>query len=147
MQVDLSHPDREAQEKSVIEILTELAPEDKLKNMITIYNKCDLTHGNKEIDYTNSDKSNVYNVSCKTGQGMARVKQLIERTIYKILDFIELNLNVGQGSEEMAFLYKNSIVKETKESNDPQFVIMNIMINKVNALKFIKLFPNVTISK
>jgi 50S ribosomal subunit-associated GTPase HflX len=37
--VDISHPDRVAQENSILEILSELAPEDKLKNMLTIYNK------------------------------------------------------------------------------------------------------------
>jgi 50S ribosomal subunit-associated GTPase HflX len=142
----LSHPDREAQKRSVIEILSELAPEDKLKNMLTIYNKCDLVQG-EEPDYSNKEESNAYYVSCKTGQGLAQIKQIIEKKIFKLLEYIQLNLKVSQGSEEMAYLYKNSIVKETKDSNDSQYVIMNIMINKVNALKFIKLFPNVTISK
>jgi len=77
-----------------------------------------------------------------------QIKQVIEKKIYKILEFIELNLKISQGSPEMAYLYKNSIIKDNKEcSIDSQYMIMHVLINKVNALKFIKLFPHVTISK
>jgi 50S ribosomal subunit-associated GTPase HflX len=103
--------------------------------------------GEEEPDYSNKEESNAYYVSCKTGQGLTQIKQIIEKKIYKILEYIKLSLKISQGSEEMAYLYKNSIVRQTKDCDDSQYVIMNIMINKVNAFKFIKLFPNVTISK
>ncbi len=145
--VDLSHPDRIAQERSVLEILGELAPEDKLKNMLTIYNKCDQID-QQTMHLNSGTDNNFYHVSCKTGQGIDQIKQVIEKKIYKILEFIELNLKISQGSPEMAYLYKNSIIKDNKEcSIDSQYMIMHVLINKVNALKFIKLFPHVTISK
>lgn len=39
--IDISHPDREAQEKTVNEILTDLVEPAKLANMLVVYNKCD----------------------------------------------------------------------------------------------------------
>lgn len=146
--VDLSHPDREAQEKSVVEILTELAPEDKIKNMLTIYNKCDNVENYEKKVGLLDKNSRKYFISCKTGLGIADIKNTIEKFIYKQMDFIELKLKVEQGSEEFAFLNKNSIIKETSEhEDDPQYLAVSVLINKVNALKLIKLYPNVKISK
>ena len=143
--VDLSHPDNEAQQKTVIEILTELAPESKIKNMITIYNKCDLVN-EKKISFDQSDDK--FFVSCKTGLGLTETKEALDKLVYKKLGFIQLNLKVEQGSESLSFLYKNSILKSVRQfDEDPQFLIVHVLINKVNAIKFVNLFPNVKISK
>lgn len=142
--VDLSHPDRLAQEKSVIEILKDLAPQDKIKDMLTVYNKCDKVENyEKEPQQENS-----LLISCKKGIGLNEIRNLVEQKILMKLGFIELNLKVSQGGYEFSYLYKNTIVKEINEcEQDPQFVLMKVLLNKVNALKFIKLFPNVKISK
>lgn len=138
--VDLSHPDREAQEKSVIEILTDLAPEDKLNDMITVYNKFDKVK--------NFKNQNTLLISCKSGHGLDEVKNLIESKLLKKLGFLELNLEIPQGGEEFSYLYKNTIVKQvTEHPEDSQYVQMRVLMNKVNAFKFIKLFPYVKISK
>ena len=39
--VDVSHPDREAQERTVNEIISELGDPKKVANMLVVYNKCD----------------------------------------------------------------------------------------------------------
>ena len=83
--VDLSHPDCESQQKTVIEILTELAPEEKIKNMITIYNKCDLIDS-KIISNRNDD---AFYVSCKTGLGLSEAKENLDKLVYKKLGFIQ----------------------------------------------------------
>jgi GTP-binding protein HflX len=151
--IDLSHPDHVAQEKSVDEILAELAPENMLHDMIKIYNKCDRIKNFDQVVSakragSDSNSQNSYFISCQTGYGIADLKKTIESKIYKKLNFIQLKLKIGQGSDEMAFLYKNSIVQEMRPCDeDSQFIVMNILINKVNALKFINLYPNIKISK
>ena len=112
--------------------------------MLTIYNKCDQID---QLDYEDTSVPNVYYISCKTGYNLAKIKEVIEKRIYKELEYIDIKLRVGQGTQEMAYLYKNSIIKETKDCDDSQYLIMSVLINKVNALKFVKLFQNIKISK
>jgi GTP-binding protein HflX len=143
--IDLSHPDHEAQEKSVDEILTELSPPNMLNNMIKIYNKIDRVKDLNDL-MAKKESPNAYFVSCKTGYGVSDLKIIIEKKVYKKMNYIELKLKINQGSDEMAFLYKNSVIKSIKESENSQFVLMNVLINKVNAFKFASLFPNVKVS-
>ena len=144
--IDISHPDREAQENTVVNILTELAPEDKVKNMIKIYNKCDRIAVPKP-NRTAAGHEEFY-VSCQDGHGLSDVMETIEKNIYKIMGFLELSLMIEQGSPAMAFLYKNAIVQETSvNQDDEQFVVMRVLLNKLNAIKFVKEFPNVKINK
>jgi len=112
--------------------------------MITIYNKCDLIDS-KIISNSNHD---AFYVSCKTGLGLSETKENLDKLVYKKLGFIQLNLKVEQGSEALSFLYKNSILKNVGQfDEDPQFLIANVLINKVNAIKFANLYPNIKISK
>ncbi|CAF0786977.1 unnamed protein product [Brachionus calyciflorus] len=141
--VDSSHPDREAQEKSVNKILLDLAPEEKMKDMLTVYNKID-----KVKHFPKSSDTERIMISCKKGDGLIELRNLIEKKILKKLGYLEITLRVAQGSEEFSYLYKNSIVKEVSECDqDSNFVNLKVLFNKSNALKFIKIYPNVKISK
>lgn len=140
--VDVSHPDREAQEKSVIEILSELAPKEKLKDMLVVYNKSDKC---KNLDINFDEKKLV--ISCKKGDGIAELRDLIEKKILKKLGYLEISMIVAQGSDEFFYLNKYCIVKELNECDDSQYVNMKVLFNKSNALKFIKLYPHIKISK
>ena len=142
--IDLSHPDRVAQEKTVEEILTELAPDSMVPDkVIKIYNKCDRVKDLDTLIAENKDNANTFFISCKTGYGLGQLKQLIEENIYKRLKYIEIYFEIAQGSDEMAYLYKHSIVKELKQCPNSQCVLMHVLVNKVNVLKFVKLFPHV----
>ena len=128
--VDFSHPDREAQVKSVVEILTELAPGDKIKDMLTVYNKCDLVSP-KSLCADDGSTGDSYFISCKTGFGFTEIKEHLKRVAYKKLGFIELKLKVGQGSEALSFLYKNASIKHVGQCDeDAQFLVVNVLINK-----------------
>lgn len=140
--VDLSHPDREAQEKSVNEILSSLAPQDKLKDMLTVYNKSDKCK-NLEIE----QNENKLIVSCTRGYGLDRLINLIEEKIIKKLGYLQINLKIAQGSEEFFYLNKNCVILEINECENSQFVKMKVLFNKSNAFKFINLYPNIEILK
>jgi GTP-binding protein HflX len=143
--IDASHPDRLAQESTVDEILADLLGHDrnKLHNVIKVYNKCDKVGGGGVVGEEGS-----YFVSCMSGEGLAEMRSLIEERVCREKGFIRLKLVIGQGSAEMAFLYKNAVVEEVcGNAEDGQMADMSVLINRVNALKFIRLFPEVRISK
>lgn len=140
--VDISHPDRDAQEKSVNEILSSLAPKEKLKDMLTVYNKSDKCK-NLEIQ---PDENKVI-ISCTKGHGLDQLKNLIEEKIFKKLGYLQINLKIAQGSEEFFYLNKNCIVLEINECENSQFVKMKVLFNKSNAFRFINLYPNIEILK
>lgn len=98
-------------------------------------------------EITKHDHEGNYYISCRTGQGVAEMKEIIEKNVYKKLNYMKMNLQIEQGSEEMAFLYKNAIIEGIEECQDSQFVLMSVMVNKVNAMKFINLFPQVKLVK
>ena len=141
--VDISHPNRVAQQTTVERILKRLAPDDKVNEMLTIYTKTDLIDRQtlKDLD----DKKSLF-ISCKTGFGINELKKMIETLICKKLDFIEIIFKVPQGSDEFSYLYKNALVKEVEQfTKNSNFVLIKVIINKSNALRFIKLFPNVKV--
>jgi 50S ribosomal subunit-associated GTPase HflX len=145
--IDVSHPDREAQEKTVMRILGELAPEKKLTSLFTVYNKCDKVDDLSEVMPTEK-KPNSFFVSCKNGEGLDELRAAVENEIVKLLGYVELSLKIGQGSAEWFYLNKHAVIKSVREDHaDGQFLIMSVLINKPNAIKFVKLFPLVEISK
>lgn len=147
--VDISHPDRVAQEQSVIELLSDLAPPEKLKNMITIYNKCDKVDNLNELSSNSNDSSNAFYISCKSYFGLNQIKEEIEKKVVKQLNYLDINLLISQGGPEQAYLYKNAIIKEINEcdQNDSNLISVRVLLNREHALKFIKLFPHVKVSK
>lgn len=168
--VDASHPDREAQEVTVNEILESLGEPKKVANMLVVFNKCDKIDKKTSFDeiYENDEKrANKYileliylihlidnficlrfMISSKTGEGIEKVRKKIENSLMKQLEYIELSVIVPQGGAELAFLYKNAIVREIDANTDDlNMSIAHVMMNKPNAMKFVHLFPNVKISK
>ena len=95
----------------------------------------------------NQEHEGNHYISCRTGQGVAEMKKIIENNIYEKLNYIRLKLKIEQGSDEMAFLYKYSVIKEIDEYQDSQYILMSVIVNKVNAIKLIKLFPNIELIK
>jgi 50S ribosomal subunit-associated GTPase HflX len=129
---------------TVNKILSDIAPKDKLASMITVYNKCDLSY--TEID-ENVMSSNYFMISSKTGAGVDDLEMTIEQKLMKLLSFIKLSLRIEQGSDEYGYLNKNSIIKQQQVCVDnQQFIDVQVFMNKTNAIKFIKLFPNVKIT-
>ena len=126
------------------ELLRRLAPGDKLANMLTVYNKCDLVIGDGD-ENKSSDESRV-EISCTSMKGVDKLRELIEKRVYKQLGFIEMTLKLRQGSPEFSHVYKVSTVKRVEEDGESsEFVLVRVVFSKVNALKFIKLYPHVKV--
>ncbi len=146
--IDASHPDREAQARCVMRILADLAPERQLAHTFTVYNKCDKVDDLRERLSTPQRAPNTFYISCKSGQGLSELRRAVENQIVKMLGYVELSLRIGQGSPEWFYLNKNAIIESVEEDpKDGQFVIARVFINKPNAIKFVKLYPLVEISK
>ena len=150
--VDATHPEFETQEKVVLDILRELEiDESKISNMITVYNKYDKLDEKSHIDKICSEnQSNRIPISCLNGFGIEKLLYTVEKKLLDIRNYLELSLKIQQGSDEMRYLYKHCTIKsiELFEGEDnSQFVIMNILFDKVSAIKFIKKFPNIEVLK
>ena len=53
-----------------------------------------------------------------------------------------------QGSEELAYLYKNGVVEQVNaDDSDVEHVIVDVKLDKVSAIKFVRTYPNVKLAK
>lgn len=157
--LDITHPACESQESIVLNILKDLdVNEQKLSNMITVYNKYDKldTNSKHNIDLKNKFNNilqmnkNAFAISCVNGFGINDLLKMIETKLISIREYLELVLKVQQGSQELSYLYKNCTVKQVttfEDDENAQFVLVNVLFDKKNAVKFIKSFPNVKVIK
>jgi GTP-binding protein HflX len=156
--VDVSHPDRVAQERTVLRILAELAPDRaahqrQLATIFTVYNKCDKLSGGVErtgleLELQQTGRERVFFVSSRTGEGVAELRAAIEAEMMKVMRYVPLRLRIEQGSGEWAFLNKHAVIKSAVEDAvDAQFLTVEVLIDKPAAIKFVNLFPRVEISK
>jgi 50S ribosomal subunit-associated GTPase HflX len=145
--VDATHPDFETQEEVVIDILRDLKiDEKKISNMITVYNKYDKLKDKTAIDkFCEESPTNRLASSCINGFGFEKMISLVEKKLMEIRNYLELSLKIEQGSDEMRYLYKNCTIKSIEsleEEQNSQFVIMNILFDKISAIRFMKKYPN-----
>jgi 50S ribosomal subunit-associated GTPase HflX len=145
--VDATHGDFVAQEKVVLNILKELdIDEKKILNMVTVYNKIDGVEDKNEIDKICENDGDRVAISCLNGFGIEKLLGIVEKKLIDIRKYLELELKIEQGSEEMRYLYKNCTVKEIKEiGDDSQFVAVSVLFDKISAIKFMKSFPHVKV--
>ena len=148
--VDATHPDFKTQEKVVLEILKELnIDEKKISNMITVYNKYDKLEDKTTIDkFCDESPTNRLASSCLNGLGFDKLISLVEKKLMEIRNYLELSLKIEQGSDEMRYLYKYCTIKNIelfKDEENSQFVIMNIIFDKISAIRFMKKYPNVIV--
>lgn len=168
---DISHPDHIVQQKIVMQTLLELnVPSSKLKSMITVYNKYDLLgqessekypidpnneeeEDDEDEDEMLSDKSipeiNIENdnglyISCKTGQGLEQLIDIVQKRLMIASDRITCEYRVLQGGQLYQALangdlctIENMIVDE----DDPQFIRLKCLFSKVAYAKFQAHYP------
>ena len=148
--IDATHPNFQAQEAVVLNLLNELEIDEyKIANMITIYNKCDKLQDKSVInEICDESPENRIAISCLNGMGIEKLLDMIEKKLIDIRNYLELALKVPQGGDEMRYLYKNCMIKniQTFDSEEnSQFVIMNVLFDKITAIKFMKRFPDVKV--
>jgi len=166
---DISHPDYVVQRKIVLQTLLELdVPSSKLETMITVFNKYDLldeqTSKNHQIDEKqddddddeddeeekeissqksipeiNIDDENRLYISCKTGQGLDQLVDIVQKRLMIASDRVTCEYRVLQGGQlyqalvnENLCTIENMIVDE----NDPQFILLKCLFSKPAYAKF-----------
>jgi small GTP-binding protein len=144
--LDASSAVVEEQNKVVFNTLESLECGNKLSDMLVVYNKYDKVKNTQEISHLLNENENSIAVSCQNGYQMDKLVDLIEERIQKIKNYLELRLQIRQGSEEQRFLYKSCAISEIKPfESDQNFVEMKILFDKKTAFRFMKLYPHVKI--
>ncbi|MCE5315266.1 MAG: GTPase HflX [Armatimonadota bacterium] len=93
--VDAHHPFFRQQYASVLEVLAELAVEDK--PTITIFNKCDLMRDQYELRRLVTEIPNSCYMSARTGEGIEYLQGLICKVISEMMNRIEAILPYDRG--------------------------------------------------
>jgi 50S ribosomal subunit-associated GTPase HflX len=166
---DISHPDSVVQRKIVIQTLLELdVPSSKLESMITVFNKYDLLEeqksenhqineeedvddvdendeeekeisSQKSIPEINLENDNGLYISCKTGQGLDQLVDIVQKKLMIASDRVTCEYRVLQGGQlyqtlvnENLCTIENMIVDE----DDPQFIRLKCLFSKAAYAKF-----------
>lgn len=107
----------------------------KMPPVINVGNKIDLVS-------TYSDDHMTF-VSSTTSHGLSQLLQKIEDNILTETDRKKIILRVTNGGPEIPWLYKNGAVTSVKaDSNDPSFLLVQVVINNACMHKFKSLFVN-----
>ncbi|XP_022346127.2 putative GTP-binding protein 6 [Crassostrea virginica] len=133
---DSSHPDFVNQDENVISILEKLLPEEKLKNILVVNNKCDLLRR----DIIDELSSNL-NISAVMGTGLDALKDRLEQAIIKNTGRMKKTFRIpAVGGEHLSWLYKNSTVLSITDGEDGQSYLVETIIDTAAYGKFKHLF-------
>ncbi|VDP03386.1 unnamed protein product, partial [Soboliphyme baturini] len=99
------------------------------KNMITVWNKIDLV--SEEMQKTLPNRPlNCAVVSCRTNEGMAQLRSVIEQRLLYSLGYLSKTFRVPMGGPQLSYLYRTAAVKNVVPAMDG------------NHLKVTTLLPN-----
>lgn len=114
---------RQHVEKTLLRLMNTSESEKRklLENVINVGNKCDLIdrvdENSQHLDsVSNQNKTNepMHFVSCTKGSGISGLLRAIEENILTVTNRKKMIFRVQQGSEEYAWLYKNTAVTNTE---------------------------------
>src|SRR5688572_15977059 len=131
---DLSHPETEAQKSDVEHVLKELGLEDRLADIVEVWNKIDLLDPDRRTlilgQAERSDRQVA--ISAKTGQGCDRLLALIDARLSAGSELRHLRLRHGDGAA-IAWLYANGNVVARR---DDEFAHMTVRLDPAQAARF-----------
>lgn len=164
---DISHPDHVVQYKTVIKTLQELdIPSSKLDSMITVFNKSDLLNQptsesqqiNEEDDSEsdeveedeqtvshqptrdiNMDNKNTTYISCKTGEGLDQLIDVLQKRLMIASDRVKCQYRVLQGGQLYQVLVNGEICTIENmivDEQDSQFIHLKCLFSKTAYAKF-----------
>ncbi len=162
---DISHLDNVVQRKIVLQTLLELnVPASKLESMITVFNKSDLlgqqTSENQQIDENEDDddeeeeeeislqkpipeidinNENGLHISCKTGQGLDQLVDIVQKRLMIASDRVTCEYRVLQGGQLYQALVNGdlcTIENMIVDEDDPQFIRLKCLFSKAAFGKF-----------
>lgn len=160
---DISHPDHAVQRKIVMDTLLELdVPTAKLESMITVFNKSDLLgqqtfeenldeddieeeeEEEEELDLMDFEDGEGIKVSCKTGEGLDQLIDLVQKRLMIASDRIIREYRVLQGGQLYQTLVNDelcTIENMVVDDNDSQFIRLKCLFSKVAFAKFQARYP------
>uniref|UniRef100_A0A146LTY2 Putative GTP-binding protein 6 n=1 Tax=Lygus hesperus TaxID=30085 RepID=A0A146LTY2_LYGHE len=128
---DLSHPDRKAQEQTVLSTLRSLElPQSLLDSIITVGNKVDKIKDERELP------EDILQVSCIDGRGLKDLMNILEKQVYKNTNLKKIKIKVSNGGDEYRWLHKEAAVFSVEEDQNPQFLILGVAISQAKLEKF-----------
>jgi GTP-binding protein HflX len=141
---DVSHPDSDAQNSDVLDVLEELGVEqDRLGKMVEVRNKVDLLSAEeREAEEARSDRNpNEILLSAVNGQGCSVLLELVDQRLNANRPVVEISLAFSEG-EAIAWLYDRGEVLERRDEEVSAY--FRVGMDAVDVARFEHRFPAIT---
>jgi GTPase len=141
---DVSHPDSDAQNSDVLDVLEELGVEqDRLGKMVEVRNKIDLLSAeDKEAEEGRTDRNpNEILLSAVNGQGCSALLDLVDQRLNANRPVVEISLAFSEG-EAIAWLYDRGEVLERRDEEISAY--FRVGMDAVDVARFEHRFPAIT---
>jgi GTP-binding protein HflX len=132
---DLSHPETEAQKSDVELVLRELGLEERLADLVEVWNKIDLLDADRRtliLGQAERSEKQVA-ISARTGEGCDRLLALVDARLSAGSELRHLRLRHGDGAA-IAWLYANGNVVARRD--DEEFAHMTVRLDPAEAARF-----------
>ncbi len=132
---DISHPETEAQKEDVERVLRELGLEERLAEVIEVWNKLDLVEPGRRALLLGQARGSERQVaiSAKSGEGCERLLAIIEARLFSDSELRRLRLRHGEGAA-IAWLYANGDVLERRD--DDEFAHITVRLEPEQSARF-----------
>ena len=132
---DIGHPETEAQKSDVEQVLRELGLEERLADMIEVWNKIDLLEPDRRVSVlAQAERSERHvAISARTGEGCDRLLASIDARLSTGSELRHLRLRHGDGAS-IAWLYANGSVVARRD--DEEFAHMTVRLDPAQAARF-----------
>lgn len=148
---DLSHPCHAAQRAHVESTLRALAlsvsgdnaNSGELPPIVNVFNKSDLLKPNAQIAVlTQHENTNIGHLtSARNHTGLHSLLKDVEQKVLAVTGRRKLQVRVPSGGPEMAWLYKNAAVVETKaDEQNAEKILMQVVISQCTLDQFMREF-------
>lgn len=141
---DVSHPDSDAQNSDVLDVLEELGVEqDRLGKMVEVRNKVDLLSiEEREAEEARSDRNpNEILLSAVNGQGCSALLELVDQRLNANRPVVEISLAFSEG-EAIAWLYDRGEVLDRRDEEVSTY--FRVGMDAVDVARFEHRFPAIT---
>ncbi|RUS86408.1 hypothetical protein EGW08_005858 [Elysia chlorotica] len=130
---DASHPDLRLQVASVARTLRQMLGEEKMANVIEVYNKTDLL-SQEQLEALDQG---IITVSAVTGQGLPELGSHIEAGLLTATDLQQKTFRIPNSEGILKWLYQEAAVKSVRpDHKDGQSLIVKVIISKAAYGKF-----------
>jgi GTP-binding protein HflX len=141
---DVSHPDSDAQNSDVLDVLEELGVEqDRLGKMVEVRNKVDLLSiEEREAEEARSDRNpNEILLSAVNGHGCSALLELVDQRLNANRPVVEISLAFSEG-EAIAWLYDRGEVLDRRDEEVSAY--FRVGMDAVDVARFEHRFPAIT---